>query len=144
MIFSNLRRDACSNRSISALALDEVVLRRIQEIEKNQILLQRLLKEANSKTKEELEELEKERVILKLRISEAKARGKSLVDKLLQVGNEYSKFIKDKMKETEAELKELEERLREVESKIEQAKNYYINAEVVRDAELGPQEKKYL
>ena len=61
--------------------------------------------------KKELERLEKEKAILNLRISELKTRGRRLVDELLEAGEEYSRFIKEEMKEVEKELKELEEQL---------------------------------
>ncbi|HEY8542328.1 MAG TPA: hypothetical protein VIL29_08080 [Pseudothermotoga sp.] len=99
----------------------------------NEILLQRILSEANSKSKKELERLEKEKVILNLRISQVKAKGKVLVDKLLEMGEEYSRFIKEEMKEAEEELKELEEQLSEIKTKIEQSRNYLINKEMVRE-----------
>jgi len=90
---------------------------------------------------------------LNLRISELKARGKRLVDKLLETGEEYARFIKEEMKETEKELKELEEQLSQIKTKIEQSRNYLINKEVVKEAfqyfnkifnDLNPKEKKYL
>ncbi|MCL0092101.1 hypothetical protein M1N92_00220, partial [Dehalococcoidia bacterium] len=94
---------------------------------------QRILSEANSKSKKKLEGLEKEKVLLNLRISEVRARGKSLVDKLLEAGEEYSRFIKEAMKEKEKELKELEEQLSQIKTRIEQSRNYLINAEVVKE-----------
>ncbi|MCD6257672.1 hypothetical protein J7J45_06375, partial [Candidatus Aerophobetes bacterium] len=146
-------KSACSVRSIPAKVLEEVVLKKINQISQNEILLQKILKEANSKSKKELEELEKEKVILNLRISQVKAKGKALVDKLLEVGEEYSRFIKEELKEKEEELKELEEQLSEIKTKIEQLKNYPINKEVVKETfgyfnkifnDLNPKEKKYL
>jgi len=126
-------KSACSVRSIPAKALEEVILKKINQINQNEILLQRILNEANSKSKKELEELEKERVLLNLRISELKQRGKRLVDKLLEVGGEYSRFIKEEMKEAEKELKELEEQLSQIKTRIEHSRNYLINAEVVKE-----------
>ncbi len=130
-----------------------MVLEKIKQISQNEILLQKILSEANSKSKTELEGLEKERVILNLRISEIKAKGKALVDKLLEAGEEYSRFIREEMKEKEKELKELEEQLSQIITKIEQSRNYLINKEVVKEAfqyfnkifnDLNPGEKKYL
>ena len=111
------------------------------------------MKEANSKSKKELEKLKKEKVILNLRISEVRAKGKALVNKLLEMGEEYSRFIKEEMKEAEKELKKLEEQLSQIKTKIEQSRNYLINKEVVKEAfqyfnkifnDLNPKERKYL
>ncbi|MEN3186957.1 MAG: hypothetical protein ABDK92_10100, partial [Atribacterota bacterium] len=120
-------KEACSVRSIPAKALEDVVLEKISQISQNEILLQKILSEANSKSKKELEGLEKEKVILNLRISEIKAKGKALVGKLLEAGEEYSRFIKEEMKEAEKELKQLEDQLSQTKTKIEQSKNYLIN-----------------
>ena len=126
-------KTACSVRSIPARALEEVVLKKINQISQNEILLQKILSEANSKSKKELERLEREKVILNLRISELKTRGKRLVDKLLEAGEEYSRFIKEEMKEAEEELKELEKQLSQIKTKIDQSRNYLINKEVVKE-----------
>ena len=120
-------------RSIPAKVIEEVVLEKITQISQNEVLFQRILSEANSKNKKKLERLEKEKVLLNLRISEVRARGKSLVDKLLEAGEEYSRFIKEAMKEKEKELKELEEQLSQIKTRIEQSRNYLINAEVVKE-----------
>jgi hypothetical protein len=131
-----------------------VILKKINQISQNEILLQKILSEANSKSKKELEKLEKEKVILNLRISELKTRGKILVDKLLEMGEEYSRFIREEFKrEREKELKELEGQLSQIKTKIEQSRNYLINKGVVKEAfqyfnkifnDLNPREKKYL
>jgi site-specific DNA recombinase len=146
-------KEACRVKSIPAKAFEEVILKKIDQISQNEILLHKILNEANSKSKKELEELEKERVLLNLRIFEVKQRGKRLVDRLLEAGEEYSRFIKEEMKEKEEELKELEEHLSQIKTKIEHSRNYLINAEVVKEGlqyfnkifdDLSPTEKKYL
>ena len=75
------------------------------------------------------------------------------MDKLLEAGEEYSRFIKEAMKEKEKELKELEEQLSQIKTRIEQSRNYLINAEVVKEGfqyfnrifdDFSPKEKRYL
>ena len=144
----------CSVRSINAEILEELVIRRIEEISRDEILLQRIVSKASGEASSEIRRLENKRILLKLRIRELGKKASLFTNKLITIkGQSAERFIFKEIERLGEELKGLEEELKEVEFKIDRWKEYVLNAEVIKDSfryflrifpQLSPQEKKSL
>lgn len=128
-------RGYCRVKGINARVLEGLVIKRIEEISRNEILLQRITSSASGEASSKIKELEEKRILLKLRIRELEKKGSLLTDKLITIkGQSVERFILKEMENLERELKDLEENLKGVESEIECWKDYVLNAEVIRDS----------
>jgi len=147
-------RAYCRVKGINARVLEELVIKRIEEISRNEILLQRIVSTASGEASSKAKELEDKRILLKLRIKELEKKGSLLTDKLLKIkGQAAERFILKEMENLERELKDLEEDLKGIEVDIDRWKDYILNAEVIRDSfryfsrifpQLSPHEKRSL
>jgi hypothetical protein len=144
----------CRLKGINAGVLENLVIKRIEEISRNEILLQRIVSTASGEASSKVKEMEEKRILLKLRIRELEKKGSLLTEKLISIkGQSAERFILKEMENLERELKGLEEELKEVESEIDCWKDYVLNAEVIRDSfryfsrifpQLTPHEKRSL
>ena len=149
-----MRRRYCSGKGINAKVLEGFVIKRIEEISRNEILLQRIVSRASGEASSKVKELEEKRILLKLRIGELEKKGSLLTDKLITIkGQSAERFILKEMENLEKELKGLEENLKDVESEIDRWRDYVVNAEVIRESfryfsrifsQLSSQEKRSL
>jgi len=127
-------KEACQVRQISASALEEIIIERIEQISQNDILLHGILWNANRKAEEEIKELEAGKLVLKLRLAELNKRGSKLVRKFADSEDKAGdKLILREMKKIEEEIDKLEKEIGGKDFKIGQLQNYVINAQLVRD-----------
>ncbi len=147
-------RRYCSGKGINARVLEGFVIKRIEEISRNEILLQRIVSRASGEASSKVKELEEKRILLKLRIGELEKKGSLLTEKLITIkGQSAERFILKEMENLDKELKGLEEDLKGVESEIDRWRDYVVNAEVIKESfryfsrifsQLSPQEKRSL
>lgn len=147
-------RGVCSVRSISAEVLEGLVLKRIDEIAQNEILLQRLVSKASGEASFKVKDLEEKKVLLKLRIKELEKKGSLLANKLVEIeGKSAERFILKEIETVDKDLKGLEQGLKGVEFEIDRWRDYVLNAEIIKDSfryfsrvfsQLSPHEKRSL
>lgn len=106
--------------------MEEVVLKRIDEISGNEILLQGIVSSVSGEAGKKVSGLEDKRVLLKFRSAELDKKGRRFANKLVEIkGASAEGFILKEIKEIDQEMKGLEDELKRIEFEIDRWRDFF-------------------
>ena len=127
--------NACSIRSISAPALESLILRRIRMLKRDDVLLKKILDSNANSFEKDISQLEAEKIILDIKLNGLSSRAKSIVDKLLTISElSHSTLLYDEVNRLEQEKANITKRIEEIDFKVNQLKNRSLNIDLAKRA----------
>jgi len=126
---------ACGMKSISAPALESLVLRIIRKMKREPVLLQDIIGNNVDNLKKEIFQLESEKIILDIKFKEMTKKATDIVDKLLSITElSHSQLLYDEVSRLEQEKKDIAKRIEEIDFKVSQLKTRTISTDTAKQA----------
>ena len=128
-------KGACSMKSVSAPALEFLILRRIRMIKRDDTLLKKILESNTNSFHKEISQLESEKIILGIKLIGLNDRAKSIVDKLLTIDElSRSTLLYDEVNSLDKEKANITKQIEDIDFKVTQLKNRSLNIDIAKQS----------